>query len=283
MSKRFTDSEKFRDIWYRKLSPTLKCFWEYLLSECNNAGIIDIDFESASFHIGAEVTEADISKYDGRVIKLNDGKYFIPKFIQFQQGNLNIQNSAHKPIIECLKKYGYTQDQPFEEFITSLMGSNRGGQPSLEGGLMVGSATIGNSNSNSNSKGNSNINNIYNNNLNKQKLKFEEVNNWESLFEYWEQNKKGGKYKNAESRNRQLKKLKELTNEDFDYAKQAIVFCIDNKYQGFTDGSKLYYRNVPAAMESRKTSKADEVYQQSVIASKAFIQRQLERDKGELL
>lgn len=154
MSKRFTDSEKFRDIWYRKLSPTMKCFWEYLLSECNNAGIIDIDFESASFHIGAEVTEADISKYDGRVIKLNDGKYFIPKFIQFQQGTLNIQNSAHKPIIECLKKYGYTIDQPFEEFIGSLQATNTPQLPPLEGGLVGGQPTI--SNSNSNSKGNSN-------------------------------------------------------------------------------------------------------------------------------
>lgn len=272
MSKRFTDSEKFRDSWYRKLSPTLKCFWEYLLSECNNAGIIDIDFESASFHIGAEVTEADISKYDGRVIKLYDGKYFIPKFIQFQQGTLNTQNSAHKPIIECLKKYGYTQDQPFEEFIAYLIDTNRGGQPSLDGWSMEGSASIGNSNSNS--KGNNNINN---NILNKQKLKFEEVNNWESLFEYWEQNKKGGKYKNADSRNRQFEKLKELTNEDFEYAKQAIVFCIDNKYQGFTDGSKLYYRNISSASASRKT--AESQFQRNVENCKEFMRRNLERQQ----
>ena len=78
----------------------LKCFWEYLLSECDSAGIIEIDFESASFHIGAEVTENDLNKYDGRVIKLFDGKFFIPKFIEFQQGTLNLQNNAHKPIIE---------------------------------------------------------------------------------------------------------------------------------------------------------------------------------------
>lgn len=94
----------------------------------------------------------------------------------------------------------------------------------------------------------------------KEKLTFEDVVDWESLFDYWEQNKKGGKYKNAESRNRQLAKLKELTNGDFEYAKQAIVFCIDNKYQGFYNGSSLFYRNVAAATASRKSADDDAEY-----------------------
>lgn len=78
----------------------------------------------------------------------------------------------------------------------------------------------------------------------KQKLKTEDITDFESLFTYWEQNKKGGKYK-PESRQRMLNKLKELTNNDFDYAKKAIFYAIDNNYQGFTDGSKLYYREKP--------------------------------------
>ena len=64
------------------------------------------------------------------------------------------------------------------------------------------------------------------------------------MFNYWEQNKKGGKYK-PESRQRMFNKLKELTNNDFEYAKKAIFYAIDNNYQGFTDGSKLYYREKP--------------------------------------
>lgn len=81
----------------------------------------------------------------------------------------------------------------------------------------------------------------------KEKIKFENVSDWESLFTYWEQNKQGGKYKNQDSRNRMLDKLKNLTFDDFEFAKDAIVFCIDNKYQGFTDGSRLYYRSSEAA------------------------------------
>ena len=237
MSKRFTDSEKFRDIWYRKLSPTHKCFWEYLLSECDNAGIIEIDFESASFHIGAEVTEKDLDVFSGRVIKLKDGKYFIPKFIEFQQGELNPLNNAHKPIIEKLKVYGYTLEHPFKEFIRELEGGSEGVLTSPS-----------NSKGNSNGKGNSNIINT----AREKKLTFTDVVDWESLFAYWEQNKKGGKYKNAESRNRMLASLKEQSNNDFELAKKAIVYAVDNKYQGFTDGSKLYYKNNPAAQDNRE-------------------------------
>jgi hypothetical protein len=82
-----------------------------------------------------------------------------------------------------------------------------------------------------------------NENKNK-KLKTEDINDFESLFTYWEQNKKGGKYK-PESRQRMLNKLKELTNNDFEYAKKAIFYAIDNNYQGFTDGSRLYYKEKP--------------------------------------
>ena len=69
-----------------------------------------------------------------------------------------------------------------------------------------------------------------------------EIIDWETLFAYWEQNKKGGKYKNIESRNRQLGRLKDLSGNNFELAKKAIFFAVDNGYQGFTDGSKLFYR-----------------------------------------
>lgn len=91
----------------------------------------------------------------------------------------------------------------------------------------------------------------------KKKISFDNVVDWESLFDYWEQNKKGGKYKTAESKNRQLDLLKKLSNGDFEVAKNAITFAIDNNYQGFTDGSRLFYRNVSAAPASRKTADDD--------------------------
>lgn len=76
----------------------------------------------------------------------------------------------------------------------------------------------------------------------KRKISFSDVLDWDSLFQYWEENKKGGMYKTHESRIRMLDKLKELTNNDFNLAKLSICHAIDNKYQGFCNGSELFYK-----------------------------------------
>jgi hypothetical protein len=73
------------------------------------------------------------------------------------------------------------------------------------------------------------------------KMKVEDIKCFETLFKYWEENKSGGKYKNEVSRNGMLNKLINLTNNDLQYAYDAIMHCIANNYKGFTDGSKLYY------------------------------------------
>ncbi|MCM1497246.1 MAG: helix-turn-helix domain-containing protein [Clostridium sp.] len=74
------------------------------------------------------------------------------------------------------------------------------------------------------------------------KIKIDEVVDYETLFRYWEQNKQGKKYRSDESRQRMLKKLKELTRNNFHLAKKAILHCIDNNYQGFCNGNELFYK-----------------------------------------
>ena len=68
-----------------------------------------------------------------------------------------------------------------------------------------------------------------------------EIFDFDTLFKYWEQNKKGTTYKPA-SRVRMLDKLKALTSNDVNYAKEAIFHAIDNNYQGFCNGNELYYK-----------------------------------------
>lgn len=98
------------------------------------------------------------------------------------------------------------------------------------------------------------INNIIDNinkkeNIIKEKICFDDVVDWETLFTYWENNKSGGKYKNKESRNRMLDRLKKLTGNNFEFAKECIVFCIDSGYQGFCNGNELYYKHTPVKDE----------------------------------
>lgn len=107
MAKRFTDSEKFSDPWYRKLSLLHKVIWEYLLAECNHAGIIEkFDIELMSFKIGAEITEDDLLSFGDRIVFVSDTVLFIPKFVLFQYDILNPQNKVHASVLRELNKWG---------------------------------------------------------------------------------------------------------------------------------------------------------------------------------
>ncbi|MGB2578180.1 hypothetical protein AAIR98_000098 [Elusimicrobium simillimum] len=106
MAKRFFESGKFRDSWYRNLTPKEKCIWEFMLCECNAGGILDIDFKSMTFHIGVNVTKKDLQPFESRIVWIRESKVFIPKFIDFQYpGGLNPANRAHKNILPMLKQY----------------------------------------------------------------------------------------------------------------------------------------------------------------------------------
>lgn len=104
--KRFTETNKWQDPWFRKLKPEMKLLWSWLLDSCDNAGIIDADIELASFQIGYEYPINTLSEFGHRVIELPCGKFFIPKFIDFQYGSLSRDCKAHNPIFLSLEKHG---------------------------------------------------------------------------------------------------------------------------------------------------------------------------------
>ena len=107
MAKRFTDTEKWKKGFIRNLPSKYKLLWLYILDDCNHAGIWDTDFEVASIRIGSKINEKEASKVLGEQIKIFDrgNKWFIPKFIDFQYGQLNENVNAHKSVIKLLDKY----------------------------------------------------------------------------------------------------------------------------------------------------------------------------------
>lgn len=102
--KRFSESTKWADPWFRALSIESKCIWLWLLDNCDCAGIIEPDLDLAAFQIGT--TKPLQSSLDalGNRVQRHGSKLFIPKFIAYQYGaELNLANTAHRGVIRRLE------------------------------------------------------------------------------------------------------------------------------------------------------------------------------------
>lgn len=106
MSKRFTDTEKWKKAWFRKLAPKYKCAWQFILDNCDHAGVWPEDFEAMSFNVGEEINSFELeSTFKGKIIRIDQDKFFVMAFIEFQYGELNPLNKVHKSVIAKLEKY----------------------------------------------------------------------------------------------------------------------------------------------------------------------------------
>jgi hypothetical protein len=105
--KRFTETDKWRDAWFRKLSPRSKLAFLYVVDNCDAAGVWDPDSDLANFTIG-EVVDWDVvfSDMGERVEKLKDGKWHLTRFVEFQCGELVPECRPHAKIISLLKSHG---------------------------------------------------------------------------------------------------------------------------------------------------------------------------------
>lgn len=117
MAKRFTDNEKWKKRYFKGLSTVNKLFFLYVLDECDNAGIWNVEIDIAELRIGEKLDEKSAVKELGKHLHIFDdgGKWFLPSFIDFQYGELNPSVNAHKSVIGKLKKYKL--DKKYEQFI----------------------------------------------------------------------------------------------------------------------------------------------------------------------
>lgn len=107
MKKRFTDAEKWRQPWFRALSPDAKHAWSYLCDNCDVAGVWEADTALADFSIGKALDwPAAFAEFGARVTELPGGKWWIRKFVEFQYGILKESCPPHRGIIACIKKHG---------------------------------------------------------------------------------------------------------------------------------------------------------------------------------
>lgn len=112
MAKRFTESDKWSDPWFRALRAEYKLLWLYLLDQCDQAGVINVDRPLCEFQIGMALDWEDfVTQCAGRVDVLEDGKWFVVRFIEFQYGNLSRDCRAHNPVFLSLERNGIDFDR----------------------------------------------------------------------------------------------------------------------------------------------------------------------------
>jgi hypothetical protein len=105
MSKRFTDTDKWKDPWFRSLSPHEKLLFNYLCDNCDLAGFYEVDFDMIAFT--TKLTEKETKDAFRGLIKGytgNDGWIWINNFLKHQKNlPLNPANNAHKCIINLIQ------------------------------------------------------------------------------------------------------------------------------------------------------------------------------------
>jgi len=102
--KRFSETTKWADPWFRALPIESKCLWLWILDNCDCAGIIEIDVGLAEFQIGATKPLANPLQALGDRVQMHGSKLFVPKFIRYQYGEeLCFANTAHRGVIRRLE------------------------------------------------------------------------------------------------------------------------------------------------------------------------------------
>lgn len=121
MGKRFHETDRWRDPWFRDLPNEYRWMWEYMNDSCDQAGVWVVDMALAGFMIGREL-DLPTAKilFEDRITELEAGKrWFIKPFIAEQYGELVPTNNFHKSVLARLERHGVrgrpAPDQPLTE------------------------------------------------------------------------------------------------------------------------------------------------------------------------
>jgi hypothetical protein len=138
MSKRFTETEKWGDPWFRNLSMPHRLLWCYICDNCDNAGVWKVDLALAGFRIGCDFNYDETIKImnsdriDGefRIKEICNKRYwFIFGFYQFQWGNSQ-KNSVLLGVHKALKNHKFYSE--ISQHIPPFNGGLMEGLPSAD-------------------------------------------------------------------------------------------------------------------------------------------------------
>lgn len=107
MAKRLTDTEKWNDDWFISLDNDYRIIWQWLLDNCNHAGICKRSMKLLNMMCNTNITEDElVLAMDKRLIVI-DNDWFIPKFLKFQYTGLQSNKPVIVSVVKELEKNGY--------------------------------------------------------------------------------------------------------------------------------------------------------------------------------
>ena len=154
MANRFTQTDKWKDLWFRNLPIEAKVLFEYIRDNCDIAGFWKIDFELAAFDTGLPLTsemtgvfeniKSPFNTIEGALkglerCYLREGDVIWVKNFLLHQKNLplNPENKCHQGILRIIHSYDSFGKQVLSEIEQQIKDKGLG-SPSGNG--------IGNSN-----------------------------------------------------------------------------------------------------------------------------------------
>lgn len=112
MAKRLTDTEKWNDDWFLSLDNDYRMIWQWLIDNCNHAGVCKRNLRLLNFMCNTKATEdVIIEKMNGRLLIINNN-WFIPKFLKFQYPTLKSQKPAIISVVKELVRGDYYKHIP---------------------------------------------------------------------------------------------------------------------------------------------------------------------------
>ena len=103
MAKRFTDTNKWNDVWFSQLPNDYKLIWIYILDTCDNAGIWLKNIKNLNFFCNTNISEEDLIKtFSDKLSKITEEKWIVNKFCTIQYGD-NFLESKNKAVLSAIK------------------------------------------------------------------------------------------------------------------------------------------------------------------------------------
>jgi hypothetical protein len=134
MAYRFTNTEKWQDVWFSGLKQLEMLLFLYLCDNCDIAGFIEVNFKrwSSDLNSSTETIKGALKGLQrGLVISTCEECIYIKNFLKHQKNfPINENNPAHKGILKRFELYGHKFNiENVSEFIE---GASKG-LPSLIG------------------------------------------------------------------------------------------------------------------------------------------------------